>query len=343
MIRRLRQGDAQETVAVLRAFERRRRGRPFAVLAGAAATALWLAGAAGAAAAEVVPEPSPIDLLRDWSFDPSVQVPVLLAAATYLYAVRRVNRRHPANPVPVARTAAFLAGLAVIEVALQGVVGQYDDVLFSDHMIQHLLLMMAAAPLLALGAPITLALRVATPGVRTRWLLPVLHSRPVEWLSHPLVAWLLFAGSLWGTHFSAIYELALTNNTVHDLEHLELLLAALLFWWPMIGRDPSRWRLGYPVRLVLMLMQMVQGSWLGVAILNSQTPLYQHYAELHLPWISALADQQAAGAVMWISGDVGFLVLTLVVVRNWMNAQRAEAARIDARLDREERRRQALE
>ena len=312
-----------------------------AVVAGLAAA--WLIAAGTVAAAESVPQPTPIDVLRDWSFDLSVQVPLLLTAAAYLYAVRRVNRAHPASPVPASRSLAFLAGLAVIEFALQGVVGTYDDVVFADHMIQHLLLMMVAAPLLVLGAPITLALRVATPTFRRRWLLPVLHSRPVEWLSHPLVAWLLFAGSLWGTHFSGIYELALTNGTVHDAEHLELLLAALLFWWPMLGRDPSRWRLGYPVRLVLMLLQMVQGSWLGVAILNSQTPLYAHYVDVHLGWITPLADQQTAGAIMWIAGDVGFLIFTLIVLADWMRAERAATARLDARLDREQRLREALD
>ncbi len=304
-------------------------------------TLSWLAAANAVAAAESIPEPSLPGLLGDWSFDPSIQLPLLLTAAAYLYAVRRVNRQHPGNPVPTPRTIAFLAGLAFIEVALQGPINAYDDILFADHMIQHILLMMAAAPLLVLGAPITLALRVASPRVRTRWLLPVLHSRPVEWLSNPLVAWLLFAGALWGTHFSGIYELALENDTVHYLEHVLYLAVALLFWWPMLGRDPSRWRLPYPVRLVLMFLQMVQGSFLGVAILNSETPLYRHYVDLHLAWISPLADQQTAGATMWVFGSLGFLVFTLVVIRDWIAAERAEAARVDARLDRQERERRA--
>ena len=154
--------------------------------------------------------------------------------------MRGVNRRHPASRVPARRVAAFLAGLATIEVALDGIVGRYDTTLFTDHMLQHLLLMMLAAPLLALGTPITVALRAASPRVRTRWLLPILHGRAVDCiLSYPLVGFALFAGVLWVTHFSAIYELSLENNLVHYLEHGAYLFAALLFWWPMVGRDPA--------------------------------------------------------------------------------------------------------
>ncbi|MGO9208323.1 MAG: cytochrome c oxidase assembly protein [Candidatus Limnocylindrales bacterium] len=290
----------------------------------------------------VVPEPSPADILRDWSFEPTVQLPLLAVALAYLWAVRGINRRHAANRVPARRVAAFLGGLATIEVALDGIVGHYDSTLFSDHMIQHLLLMMLAAPLLTLGTPITVALRAASPRVRSRWLLPALHSRAIGVLSHPLVGFVLFAGSLWVSHFSAIYELSLENNLVHYLEHAVFLFVALLFWWPMVGRDPSRWRLPYPVRLAVMLLQMVQGAFLGVAILGASAPLYAHYAGLHLGYITPLADQQAAGAIMWVGGGAGFLLWSGLILADWMRAEEAEAVLVDARLDREERLREAL-
>ena len=302
---------------------------------GAASTGglLWLAQAARAAT-EALPEPSPVDLLRDWSFDPTVQLPLLMVALGYVVAVRRIDARHPANPVPRSHVIAFLAGLATIEFALQGVVGTYDDVLFGDHMLQHVLLMMVAAPLLVLGAPVTTVLRAATPAVRTRWLLPILHSRSVRLLSHPAVGFVLFAGVLWGTHFSGIYELSLENQAVHDLEHLAYLTIALIFWWPVVGRDPAPWRLPHLARLLLMLLQMVQSAFLGVVILMAPAPLYAHYAELNLGWITPLADQQLAGGIMWVVGGLGFLLLSLLVVLDWMVADEREAARIDARLDR---------
>ncbi|HXQ96060.1 MAG TPA: cytochrome c oxidase assembly protein [Candidatus Acidoferrales bacterium] len=289
----------------------------------------------------VVGAPGPADVWQDWSFEPTVQLPLLALALLYLGAVRGINRRHPANRVPARRVAAFLAGLATIEVALDGIVGHYDATLFSDHMFQHLLLMMLAAPLLTLGTPITVALRAVSPPVRTRLLLPALRSRAIVVLSHPLVGFVLFAGALWVSHFSAVYELSLENNVVHYLEHAVFLTVALLFWWPMVGRDPSPWRLPYPVRLVVMLLQMVQGTFLGVAIMGASAPLYAHYAGLHLGYITPLADQQAAGAIMWVGGGASFLLWGGLVFADWMRAEEAEGVLVDARLDREQRRREA--
>ena len=160
-------------------------------------------------------QPTLLDAVDHWSFDLSIQLPAILAALAYLYGVRIVARRHPGNPVPLARIASFLGGLAIIELAVQGPIDYYEATLFADHMTQHMLLMMVAAPLLVMGAPITLLLRVASPQVRSRWLLPILHSRTVRLLSHPIVALGLFAGVLWVTHFSAVYELSLENDTLH--------------------------------------------------------------------------------------------------------------------------------
>jgi putative membrane protein len=322
------------------------RGVPLAVLAaGAVALAVSLAVPAQAlahAAGELtaVPEPTPLDAIADWSFDPSIQVPALLAAALYLWAVLRVRREHPGNPVPLSRLVSFLAGLAVIEYALQGPVDHYESILFADHMSQHLLLMMVAAPLLVMGAPVTLLLRVASPRARTRWIMPLLHSRLVRLVSHPIVASVLFAGILWVTHFSSVYELSLENDTVHNAEHLAYLAASLLFWWPMVGRDPSPWNVSHPLRLVVMLLQMTQGAFLGIAIMNAGAPLYAHYADLQLTWITPLADQQLAGAIMWGAGGLGFLAAGLVIFFDWMRVEEQAALRVDARLDREEHARQ---
>ncbi len=316
-----------------------------ALAAGAVAVAVWLAVPAQAlahAAGEVaaVPEPTPLDAIADWTFDPSIQVPAFLAAALYVWAVLRVRREHPGNPVPISRLVAFMAGLAVIEYALQGPVDHYESILFADHMTQHLLLMMVAAPLLVMGAPVTLLLRVSSPRARTHWIMPLLHSRPVRLVSHPIVASVLFAGILWATHFSSVYELTLENDTVHNAEHLAYLTVSLLFWWPMVGRDPSPWNVSHPLRLVVMLLQMTQGAFLGIAIMNAGAPLYAHYAELQLTWITPLADQQLAGALMWGAGGLGFLAAGLVIFFDWMHVEEQAALRVDARLDREEHARQ---
>src|SRR5204863_3690337 len=110
-----------------------------------------------------------------------------------------------------------LVGLVAIAVALLSGIERYDDALFSIHMVQHVLLTMVAAPLIALGAPITTLLRAATPNVRRRLILPVLHSRLLRVLSFPVVAWLVFAGVMWGSHFSPLFNAALENAAIHDL------------------------------------------------------------------------------------------------------------------------------
>ena len=146
-----------------------------------------------------------------WSFDPHVQLAIIIAAVLYVVAVRRVDRAHPSNRVPLSRTVAWLGGLVALEIALQSGLALYDTTLFSYHMVQHLLLTMVAAPLLVLGAPVTLLLRVSSAETRKRWILPVLHSRVVGFVSHPVVAWLTFTAVMWVSHLTALFDVALEN------------------------------------------------------------------------------------------------------------------------------------
>ncbi len=298
--------------------------------------ALLAAPAALAHGDAVPPPPDPAAFLLSWSLHPQVAIPLLAAAAAYLWAVRRVNASHPANPVPPDRPVFFLLGLASIAVALLSGVGRYDTELFADHMVQHLLLVFGAAPAIALAAPITLALRVASPGVRTRWLLPILRSRLVKVLAHPLVAWLLFTFVMWGSHVSPLFDAALEDPLLHDLEHALYLATALLFWWPVVGRDPGPWRLPYAARLFYVFLQMPLNSFLGVVILFSDRVLYPHYLTTGRPWPpSPIEDQQLAGAMMWGIGDAAFLAAILLLVAAWMRddeeATRRREAAEDAR------------
>jgi putative copper resistance protein D len=273
-------------------------------------------------------------LVLGWSFDPTIWLPLAIAAAAYLWAVRRVNAAHPANPVPRDRPAFFLLGLAAIAIALQSGIERYDTTLFSLHMVQHVILIFLAAPAIVLSAPITLVLRVATPRVRQRWVLPVLDSRVVRVIGHPLVAWVLFAAVMWGTHFSPLFDAALENVWLHDLEHVLYLVSSVLFWMPIVGRDPSPWRLGYPARLLYLFVQMPLNSFLGVAILYSGTILYPHYATTGRLWgPSPLQDQQAAGAIMWGLGDAGFLLALLLLIAAWMRVDEAVTRRRESAED----------
>ena len=306
----------------------------------------WLAVASPvlAHAGQIAPEPSYPQVLLAWSFDPTIQVPLLLAALGWIWAVRRVDRFHPATPVPFARTVAFLGGLAVIEVALQSPIALYDDTLFAAHMVQHVMLTLFTPPLIALGGPVTLLLRVARPDLRRRLILPVLHSRVFRAVSHPVVAWVLFAGTMWATHFSPIFEQALQDDLVHDLEHVAYLVTGMLFWWPAVGLDPSPWRIPHPLRVLYVFLQMPQNTFLALAIYSASAPLYPTYANMQRGWgPSPLADQQLAGGLMWVIGDLTFLVAILALVVAWMRADERAGARHDARLDAERAEIQARE
>ena len=301
---------------------------PAGALAALPLAALLAAPAVRAHGGDVPPPPDLAAFVFGWSFHPLVVVPLLAAAAAYLWAVRRVNAAHPGSPVPADRPVFFLAGLACVAVALLSGIERYDTELFAVHMVQHMLLVFGAAPALILAAPITLVLRAATPGVRRRWALPVLRSRVVMVIGHPLVAWLLFTAVMWGSHVSPLFDAALEDPLVHDLEHALYMATALLFWWPVVGRDPSPWRLPHAARLLYLVLQMPLNSLLGVAILFSEQVLYPHYATTGRTWPpSPIEDQQLAGAIMWGIGDAGFLVAILLVIAAWMRHEEAATRR----------------
>jgi cytochrome c oxidase assembly factor CtaG len=309
--------------------------RPLARLAGPLVAALAFAPVAAAPVlahgGEVPPPPDAAALLLGWSFQPETVVPLVLAAAAYLWAVRRVNAAHPGNPVPRDRPVFWLIGLACLAAALLSGIERYDTELFSVHMIQHALIVFGAGASLVLAAPITLLLRVASPEVRDRWILPVLRSRPVKIVSHPLVAWLLFTAVTWGSHLSPLFDAALEDPAIHYLEHALYLSTAMLFWWPVVGRDPSPWRLPYPARVGYVFLQMPLMSLLSVLILFSPQVIYPHYMTTGRTWLpTPLEDQQLAGALMWGIGDLAFLVAIFIVIAAWMRHEESATRRREA-------------
>jgi len=194
------------------------------------------------------------------------------------------------------------------------------------------LLTLVAAPLIALAAPITLILRLVSPATRRRWILPLLHARLTKIFAFPVVAWVIFAGVMWVAHFSPLFDAALEDPLVHDLEHGLFLGAALLFWWPAVALDPAPWRMPHPARALYALLQMTQNTFLAVVLLDAGTVLYPHYGTLVRTWgPTALDDQRVAAGIMWLAGDGIFLAATFAIVAGWMRAEMRDTGRTDRR------------
>ena len=309
--------------------------RAWARVLGVLAVGVLGAGVAGPVAAHGPTPAAPPDaasLLLGWTFEPLPTLGIVAALAWWWWAVRRVDAAHPNNPVPRHRTAAFVAGMVALAIALLSGVDRYDTTLFSVHMVQHVLLTLVAAPLIALSGPVTLLLRVAAPATRRRLILPLLHARLTRIVTFPVVAWLIFAAVMWASHFSPLFDAALEDPLVHDLEHAAFLGAALLFWWPALGVDPAPWRMPHPVRALYVFLQMTENTLLAVVLVNATSVLYPHYATIERAWgPTPFEDQQMAAAFMWVAGDLLFLAAIFAILVGWSRAEARDTARADRR------------
>jgi putative copper resistance protein D len=264
---------------------------------------------------------TPLGLLTRSRIEPAALAGLLLAGWWYLAATRRLADR--GRPWPWSRAIPWWSGLAVMTLATQSGLAASDSTSFVAHVGQHLLLGMLGPLLLALGAPVTLALQAS--GRRTqRRLLWVLHSRPAHALTHPIVAWLLFGGSMFALYFTGLYAASVRSPGFHDLVHLHFVIVGCLFMWPIAGVDPMPHRLPFGGRLLYLAVALPFHTILGMALLSQRTPIAPG-----LP----LADQQAGAGLLWVAGEVLGLVAMLVVAVQWMNAEEREAVRADRRLD----------
>jgi len=274
--------------------------------------------------------PPPIEpgtLLTQWSWTPFALLGSGAAAVWYVGATRRVARA--GLPVSPRRTAAFLSGVAVLVIALASPIDTYADVSFTVHMVQHLLLSFVAPPLLALGAPIALALRASAPRTRSR-LRTWLRGRTARALANPVVGFVAFATLPFVVHFSPLFDLALRNTWVHAGEHLLLLAVGAIYWWPLVGADPIPHRPGHGVRVLSMLLMLPAQSFVALAITAASAPLYPTYAALPAPFgPNALADQRAAAAVMWVIGAILTISFALAAAAAWRRAEESAVRRVE--------------
>ena len=283
------------------------------------------------------PPLTPVRLLTGWTPEPTVILALAVAAGLYLWAARSLRKR--GDRWSVGRDIAFVGGgLGLIALATMGWMGTYDDTLFWSHMAQHMVLSMVAPIFLALGAPVTLALRALPVGGRRR-LTAVLHSLPAKVLINPLVGFALVFGTPFVLYMTGFYQQTLEHAWLHQLLHVHFVLAGCIFFWPIVGIDPVPGRLPHPLRLLLLFVSLPAHAWLGISIMTSRTVIAgDYYRALGRPWPPGLMhDQQIGGGLLWSAGDlVGLLVFAALFVQ-WSRADDREAARIDRHLDRTER------
>jgi cytochrome c oxidase assembly factor CtaG len=283
----------------------------------------------------VLPPFTPAVIFTQLRLNSLLAVLLLVAAALYGYGVYRLRQR--GDTWPPGRTAAFvLGGLGSIAAVTVSGIEAYDDTLLSVHMVQHMVLSMIGPIFLALGAPITLALRTLRPGPRKK-LVAVLHSRVVRVLTFPLVTFGLFIANPFVLYFTGLYRQSLEHAWLHEWVHVHFVITGCLFFWPLVGLDPLPNRLPYPGRALLMLLSVPFHTVLGLTIMQSRTLLAgDWYPNLHLAWADPRSDQVVAGGILWAGGEVVSITLLGILVLQWIRQSEREAKRIDRALDRAE-------
>jgi putative membrane protein len=264
-------------------------------------------------------------LVGHWQPDAGLTLLATVYAGLYLWAARRVRRSWPAL-----RTVSFLAGIACVLIALESGIDAYDDRLLSVHMVQHLLLLTVAPLLLLCGRPALLTLQALPRGPRGRLARAMRRTHP---LTAPLPCLALFTVVVLGTHVPGFYDATLRHPALHDFEHVAYLLAGAALWWPLLDGDPAPGRrLGGLGRFLYLLATMPPMVLIGAYLNRHTSLLYAPYGPpAHALGISAVIDQQQAGAIMWVVGSTVMVVGGLwAVIAALIAEERRQQAR-DAR------------
>ena len=283
--------------------------------------------------------PTALRLALDWRFSLIFGTAAIVLAALYLAGVRRLRRR--GDRWPAGRAVAWLGGCAALLVGTSSGIGRYGAAMFSAHMAEHMILSMLVPILMVLGAPVTMALRALPVAGRTRppgpreWLLAALHSPVSRWLTHPLVTLPLFVGSYYALYFSGLFAAALPEHAAHLFMNLHFLATGLLFFWPLIGIDPSPRRLPPVARLGILFASVPFHAFFGVAVMSSETVIGgDFYRALALPWVpDPLRDQQLGGGLAWASGEIPLLLVVIAMLVQWARQDERSARRDDRRAD----------
>jgi putative copper resistance protein D len=264
-------------------------------------------------------------LLTGWQWGTGTVVALageVAVAGWYLVAVRRLAAR--GRSWSGWRTASFLAGDVLVVVAVQSGLAAYDDQVFAAHVVQHLLLMNLAAICYVLGAPVTLALQSSSRRTQTG-LLKVLHHPVVGAVTNPVAVATLTYATMVGYFLTPLYRLSLQHPWFHELTHLHFLVSGTLFWWLVVGLDPSRWRLSHPAKLGVLAVGIPVTAVLGIVLTGAHASIA---AQFH-----TVADTHRGGAILWVAGELTTVAAMGITVFQWMRFEEREAVRADRRLD----------
>ena len=264
-------------------------------------------------------------------------VPIVLLLGVlglYLWGVVRANRLRPRHPWPVGRTVAFAGGVVTTGIAIFSFIGVYDSVLFWDHMVQHLLLIMVASALFALGSPMALAFR-ATTGPAHQWVTRGLRSGPAKFFAHPVVAFVLYALVIPVSHLTSFYNYTLTHETVHNFEHVLFLVVGYLFWRQIFGIEPSAYKLHPGMKALYLFVAVPVDTFVGLSLAGVTHELFPAYTAMHRTWGPSLVkDLRTGGTIMWVGGDLLMMAAMIPVALEWLHLEERRAARADRELDR---------
>lgn len=285
------------------------------------------------------PELTPTSYFTEWKFDLAWGLVCAFGIGLYLAGVIRLARR--GDRWPIGRTISWILGLLFLFYTTNGALNAYEQYLFSVHMLAHMMLTMLIPLMLVLGAPITLALRATEKrddgswGGR-EWIMWAVQTPYSKFITHPAVAAVVFAGSLWIFYFTPIARWAASEHLGHQWMIIHFLIAGYLFSLSMIGIDPVPYRFPYPLRLVTLFATMASHAFFGVTIMTGNgLMLADWYGAMGRTWgATPLEDQSTGGGIAWGIGELPTLALALIVAVQWSRSDTKEQKRKDRAADR---------
>ena len=289
--------------------------------------------------AALPPELTPIRYLTSFSID-LIWLGVA-AAAIFAYVAGALRLKKRGDVWPIARTISWVTGMLLLAYITNGAFNVYEQYLFSDHMLAHMLLTMGVPVLLVPGAPVTLLARAVekrkddSRGVR-EWVLWAVHTKYAQFISHPLIAATLFASSLVVFYFTPVFGWATRDHIGHEWMVLHFVITGYLFVQALVGIDPGPKRFGYPQRLMLLIGTLTFHAFFGLALMTGSTLLLADwYGAMGRTWgQNPLADQQTGGAIAWGIGELPTAALVMITAWQWARSDRREAVRLDRASDR---------